>query len=168
MNTMQRIPNLIRLLDDPEDADAFDRAFGEPDPLAIDDGLLPHEDDQPFLLREIVCDELADLGPDAREAVPSLLRCADDTTDSTVARFMRLSAARALWKTSGDPAVCLPPCERLLADAECWFRRQVVEMIEEIGDPAVLPALRERLADGRPEVGEAAKRAIMKVQAGQL
>lgn len=163
MDTMQRIPNLIRLLDAPEDANAFDRAFGEPEPLDIDEGLLPHEVDQPFILREVVCNELATIGPDAREAVPALLRCAEDMTSTTVARLMRLSAARALWKITGDPAVCLPPCERLLADVECWFRRQVVELLEEIANPAALPALRERLGDVRPEVRQAARKAMARI-----
>jgi len=161
---MHRIPDLIRLLDAPEDADAFDRAFGESDPLDIDDGLLPHEDDQPFILREVVSDELAAIGPDAREALPALLRCAGDMTDSTVAKSMRLAAVTAMWKISGDPSVCIPICERLLLDRECWFRRHVVELLEEIADPAALPALRERLADVRPEVRQAAVRAIEKTE----
>lgn len=59
---MHRIPDLIRLLDDPEDAEAFDRAIGQPELLYID-ALFPHEDDQPFLLREAICNDLADLGP---------------------------------------------------------------------------------------------------------
>lgn len=45
----------------------------------------------------------------------------------------------------------------LLAD-HCWFRRSVVELLEEIADPA-LPALREPLtSDGHAEVREAARR----------
>lgn len=163
---MQRIPDLIHLLDDPTDANSFDRAFGPPEPLDIEDALLPHEDDQPFLLREVVCDELAAIGPDAREAVPALLLCADDMTDSMVAKSMRLAAARAVWKISGDPSVYIPICERLLLDQECWFRRHVVELLEEIADPAALPALRERLADARPEVRQAAALAIEKTEVG--
>lgn len=162
---MPPVANLIRLLDDPQDADALERAFGESEPLGIDDGLLPHTDDQPYLLREIVCNELADIGPDAREAVPALLLCADDMTDSTVAKFMRLAAARAVWRISGDPSVYTPICERLLLDRECWFRRHVIELLEEIANPAALPALRERLADARPEVRQAAARAIAEIDA---
>lgn len=161
---MQRIPDLIHLLDDPTDANSFDRAFGQPEPLDIEDAVLPHEDDQPFLLREVVCDELAAIGPDAWEAIPALLLCAEDTTDNTVAKFMRLSAARAIWRIADDPAVFIPICERLLADRECWFRRHVIELIEEIGHPAALPALRERLADIRPEVAQAATQAIQKIE----
>jgi len=160
---MNRITDLIRLLDDPTAADAFDRAFGQPEPLSIHDSLLPHPDDQPYLLLEVVCDELAAIGPNARGAIPALLRCAEDMGSTTVARFMRLSAARAVWKITGDPALFIPICERLLADAECWFRRQVVEMIDEIGNPAALPALRQRLADVRPEVRQAARRAMAKI-----
>lgn len=52
---------------------------------------------------------------------------------------------------------------RLLTDSECWFRSHVVELLEEIATPAALPALRERLAHARPEVRQAAKRAIEKI-----
>jgi len=120
-------------------------------------------DDQPFLLREVVCELLADIGPEAREALPALLRCADDETDSTVAKSMRLSAARAAWKISGDPSVYIPICKQLLLDQECWFRRHVVELLEEVANPAALPALRERLVDARPEVRQVAVRAIAKI-----
>jgi hypothetical protein len=41
-----QVPDLIRLLDDPDNADALDRAFGEPEPLDIDEKLLPHPGDQ--------------------------------------------------------------------------------------------------------------------------
>jgi HEAT repeat protein len=66
----------------------------------------------------------------------------------------------------GDPSVYIPICERLLLDRECWFRRHVVELLEEIADPAALPALRERLADARPEVRQAAARTIEKTEGG--
>lgn len=163
---MPPIADLIRLLDDPDDADALDRAFGESEPLDIDDGLLPHPFDQPYLLREVVCNDLADIGPDAREAVPALLLCAEDTTDNTVAKFMRLAAVRAIWRIGHDPSLYIPICKQLLLDRECWFRRHVVELLEEIANPAALPALRERLADARPEVRQAAVRAIAKIGGG--
>lgn len=66
---MPPVASLIRLLVDPTDADAFDRAFGAPEPLGLREGVLPHPDDQPFLLKEVVCNDLADLGPDALEAI---------------------------------------------------------------------------------------------------
>jgi len=161
---MHRIPDLIRLLDDPSDEDAFDRALGQDEPPNIDDdGLLPPEQARFYMTKELACDQLAELSPAAIEAIPALLRCAEDVTDIIESRSMRLAAARAIWKITGDPTLFLPICERLLADAECWFRRQVVEMIEEIGDPAVLPALRERLADIRPEVRQAAARTMAKI-----
>jgi HEAT repeat protein len=162
---MDRISALIRLLDDPEDADALEVAFGEPEPLDIDDDLLPHEDDQPFLFRELVCTELGEVGPEAAEAPPALLRCVEDETDNTCARFMRLAAAEAIWRITHEPA--LEIWERLLGDRECWFRRQVVEFLEEAGHAATLDLLRERqLQDSRPEVREAAARAIAKIEAG--
>lgn len=74
---MHGIPDLIRLLDDPSDEDAFDRAFGAPEPLDLDDGVLPPTMARFFLTQEIACDQLADLGPAAIEAVPALLRCAE-------------------------------------------------------------------------------------------
>lgn len=160
---MPPIADLIRLLDDPTDADAFDRAFGEPESLDLDENLLPPLCDRPYWLREAICHELAEFGPDARDAVPALLRCAEDVTDSLASRSMRLAVVTALWKVSGDPARFLPICERLLADRECWFRRQVVELLEEIGHPAALPALQERLADVRLEVRQAAAQAMAKI-----
>ena len=165
---MPEIPDLIRLLDDPEDDEALDRAFGEPEPLDIDDDLLPHPDDQPFLFREVICNDLADFGPKALEAVPALVRCSQDEIDSTVARFMRLAAVTAIWKITNDPLLYIPICERLLNDSECWFRRQVVELLDEIAHPAALPALRERLADARPEVRKAAEKAIEKIDFGSV
>jgi HEAT repeat protein len=163
---MEQVTNLIRLLDHPDDDEALDRVFGEPEPLDIDEDLLPHPDDQPFLLREVVCELLADLGAEAREAVPALIRCAEDETNSTVSRFMRLAAVAAIWKITNDPLLYIPICERLLGDSECWFRRHVVELLDEIAHPAALPALRERLGDVRPEVREAAEKAIEKISTG--
>ncbi len=62
---MSAIPDLIRLLDDPGDDDVLNRALGEPEPLDIDENRLPQEDDQPLLAREVVCNDLAEIGPDA-------------------------------------------------------------------------------------------------------
>ena len=81
-----------------------------------------------------------------------------------VARFMRLAAAEALWKITSDPAIYMPICERLLLDSECWFRRYVVELLEEIGHPAAIPALRGRLVDDRYEVREKARKAIGRIE----
>lgn len=163
---MPTIYDLIRLLDDPNDDDALNRAFGEPEPLDIAENLLPYPDDQPFLLREVVCSDLAAMGPVALDAVPALLRCAEDETDSTVGEFMRLAAVTAIWKITGDPALYMPICERLLLDKECWFRRHVVELLDEIAHPAALPALQRRLSDDRPEVRVAARRATEKIEGG--
>jgi HEAT repeat protein len=160
---MDKISALIRLLDDPEDADAHHWAFGEPEPLDIDENLLPHEDDRPFLFKELVCTELGEAGPEARGAIPALLRCVEDETDNTCARFMRLAAAEAIWKITHAPAIEV--WERLLGDKECWFRRQVVEFLEDAGHPAALDLLRERqLQDSRPEVREVAARAIRRIE----
>jgi len=92
-----------------------------------------------------------------------LLLCAKDETDSTPARFMRLSAVAAIWKISNDPSLYIPICPRLFTDSECWFRRHVVELLEEIATPAALSALQERLGDIRFEVRQAAARAMAKV-----
>ncbi len=165
---MPEIPALIRLLEDPDDEETLERAFGGPVPLDVGENLLPHEDDQPFLLREIVCNDLAKLGPNAIDAIPALVRCTEDDTNSTVSRFMRLAAVTAIWKITGNPAFCIPICERLLDDSECWFRRHVVELLEEIAHPAALPALRERLGDVRSEVREAAWKAIEEIENGSL
>ena len=163
---MAEITDLIRLLDDPEDDDAYYSVFGEPEPLDIDEDLLPPEDDQPFLFKELLCNLLADHGPDALDAVPSLIRCTEDETDNLSARFMRLAAAEAIWKITDDPAIYIPVCERLLLDSECWMRRYVVDLLEEIAHPAALPALLARLGDPRVEVRDAANRAIEKITGG--
>lgn len=105
MNEEERLDGLICLLDDPDDEDASTGAFGELEPLDIDENLLPHEDDQPFLLTELVCSELATIGSDARSAVPALLRCVEDNTDNTCARSMRLAAAEAIWRITHEPAI---------------------------------------------------------------
>ena len=163
---MPEIPDLIRLLIDPENNEALHRVFGEPERLNIDDDLLPHKDDQPFLLREVVCELLGDLGPAARAAVPALMRCIEDETNSTVSRFTQLAAVAAIWKITGDPLFCIPICERLLLDEECWHRRYIVEFLEEVGHPA-LPALRRRMEiDQRYEVREAARKALEKIWNG--
>lgn len=164
---MPSLPDLIRLLDDPDDDEAYDRAFGEPEPIDLDDGLLPHPDDQPFLFRELLCNLLAEQGVDAIEAVPALVRCSEDLTDSTLSRFMQLAAVTAIWKITSDPAIDILICERLLLDKECWFRRYVVELLEEIGSSA-LPALRGRLVDDRYEVRERARKAIERIEGGLM
>jgi HEAT repeat protein len=133
------------------------------EPLDIDDNLLPPECDLPYIRREIVCDELAEIGPEAREAVLALVQCARDETDTFAAKTMRFAAVSALWRITSDPVLSVPLCERLLLDLECWFRRWVVELLEEIAHPAALPALRERLDDSRPEVRAAAERAVCKI-----
>jgi HEAT repeat protein len=80
---------------------------------------------------------------------------------------MRLAAAEAIWKITGDPVLSVEICERLLHDSECWYRRWIVELLEEIADPAALDLLRERqFQDSRPEVREAAARAIAEIEAG--
>ena len=160
---MGHVADLTRLLDDPDDDDAYDRAFGEPEPLDIDDGLLPHEDDQPFLFKERLCNLLAEQGVDARDAVPAFVRCSQDETDSTASRFMRLNAAEAIWRITSDPSLPVEICERLLTDKECWFRRMVVELLEEIAHPAALHALQSRLVDDRHEVRSAAEKAIERI-----
>lgn len=163
---MSAIPDLIRLLDDPEDDEALGRIFGEPKSLEIHEDLLAHPDDRPFLFKELVCNLLADHGPDAAEAVPAVLCCVQDETESTCAKFMRLASATAIWEITGDPVLSVEICERLLLDSECWFRRYVVELLEEIGHPAALPALRGRIVDDRFEVRDAAKEALEKIEGG--
>ena len=163
---MPAIPDLINLLNNPHDADVIDRVFGEPEPLNIEDGLLPHESEQPHLRLEIVCNNLAEIGSNALDAVPALVRCSQDEADSTACRFTKLAAVTAIWKITADPVMAIGLCERLLMDSECWFRRYVVELLEEIGHPA-LPALRERqVIDERYEVRERAARAIERIEGG--
>ena len=156
---------MIRLRADPDDDEAYHRVFGEPEPIDIAEDLLPHEDAQPFLFKELLCNLLAEQGVDALDAVPALLRCSEDLTDNLSARFMRLHAAEAIWKITGDPILPVEICGRLLLDSECWHRRMVIELLEEIGSLA-LPALRGRLADERPEVRSAARNAIQGIEGG--
>jgi HEAT repeat protein len=163
---MATISDLIRLLDNPNDDETLDRVFGKPQSLNIAEGLLPHEDDLPYLRREIVCSKLAELGAAATDAVPSLVRCTEDDTDSTANRFTQLAAAKAIWEITGDAGLCVPIWERLLADSECWARRYAAELMEEIAHPAAIPALQSRLDDPRVEVQKAAKKAIEKIEGG--
>lgn len=79
---------------------------------------------------------------------------------------MKLAAASAIWKITGDPVLSVEICERLLLDSECWMRRYTVELLDEIAHPAALPALHERLADDRAEVREAARKAIERIGSG--
>jgi HEAT repeat protein len=102
----------------------------------------------------------------ATDAVPSLVRCTEDDTDSTANRFTRLAAAKAIWEITRDPELCVLIWERLLDDSECWARRYAAELMEEIAHPAAIPALQSRLADPRVEVQKAAKKAIEKISGG--
>lgn len=111
---IEKVSDLIRLLDNTEDDEAYYRAFGDPEPLDISEDLLPHPDDQPYLFTELLCNLLAEMGPEAREAVPALKRCSEDLTDNLSARFMRLNAAEAVWKITNDPVLSVEICERLL------------------------------------------------------
>lgn len=168
MTENRRIDDLIHVLYDPDDMDSYERAFDLAgiESLDIADELLPPDFDLAYQRRELSCNELADLGPEAMQAVPALLKCAEDETDDISAKSMRLAAVSAIWKVTGDPAISVGMCERLLLDSECWFRRWVVELLEEIAHPAALPALHERLQDVRPEVRAAAERAIEKIENG--
>jgi HEAT repeat protein len=165
MTAERRLDDLIHVLHDPDDIDAYERAFDlvGAEPLDIDEDLLPPERDLPYMRRELVCNELAEIGREAQEAVPALIHCAEDETDNSTAKFMQFAAVSAIWKVTGDPALSVQICERFLHDREFWFRRWLCELLEEIAHPAALPALRERLADDHPEVREAAERAIERI-----
>jgi hypothetical protein len=67
-----------------------------------------------------------------------------------------------VWKITSDPVMPVQICERLPRDSECWFRRYVVELLEEIASPVALPALLARLTDDRPAL-QAARQAIEKI-----
>jgi HEAT repeat protein len=115
--------------------------------------------------QELSRNELAEMGAEAMQAVPVLLKCIEDGNNDISVKSMRLAVASAIWKITGDPQMAVALAERLLLDRECWFRRQVCELLTEIAHPAALPALRERQAnDVRPEVRTAAGRAMEKIE----
>lgn len=167
MTHERRIDALIAVLHDPDEMDAYDRAFSlvGSDPLAIADELLPPDFALAYQRQELSCNELADLGSEATHAVPALLQCAKDKGDDITAKSMRLAAVSAIWRITNDPSMTVALAEKLLLDDECWFRRQVCEFLGEVAHPAALPVLQERQAnDIRPEVREAARRAIEKIE----
>ncbi|WP_329109626.1 HEAT repeat domain-containing protein [Micromonospora sp. NBC_01699] len=75
---------------------------------------------------------LGDLGPDAVDALPDLhpMLAHDDP-------FVRVNAARAVWRIGADPAPALPVLREILVDGGRADRGHAVDLLPELGPAAV-------------------------------
>ena len=83
---------------------------------------------------------LGDIGPAAQEAIPALRTCVQlEGTDDAFVRALRLAAANAIWKISGDFADVLAVATEMLDDEEEWLCFNACHQLMELG-PAAQPA----------------------------
>lgn len=81
-------------------------------------------------VRGMACDALGAIGPEARDAVPTLIECtADEPGLSEEGRWLRLRAAVAIFKISGDAQVARRVAGELLSDSEEWLRVKARECL---------------------------------------
>jgi hypothetical protein len=75
---------------------------------------------------------LGDLGPDAADALPDLhpMLAHDDP-------FVRVNAARAVWRIGGDPGPALPVLREVLTDGGRADRGHALDLLPELGPAAV-------------------------------
>jgi hypothetical protein len=79
----------------------------------------------------MVCDALASVGPEARDAVPAFLtECtADEPKLSEESRWLRLRAAVAIFRNSGDGEIARRVAGQLATDPEDWLRDHAAQSL---------------------------------------
>lgn len=79
-------------------------------------------------VRGMVCDALGAIGPEARDAVQALVECtANEPGLVEEARWLRLRAAVAIFKITGDAEIVRRVVGELVNDPEWWLREKARE-----------------------------------------
>jgi HEAT repeat protein len=100
------------------------------------------------------------LGPDAREAVPALIKCLKKES------IVRQNAALALGKIGPDAREAVPALIEALRDPDWAVRRQAAIALGRMGPEArsALPILQTLARDSNVPLRDAAREALVKVQ----
>jgi HEAT repeat protein len=81
--------------------------------------------------RGMACDALGAIGLQARDAVPALVECtADETELVEESRWLRLRAAAAIFRITGDGEITRRVAGQLADDPEEWLREKAKESLE--------------------------------------
>jgi HEAT repeat protein len=80
--------------------------------------------------RWFAADALGNFGPKARPALPALRAALAD--ENVVVRLM---AAKAIWRITGDKAVAVPAFRESLRNPQtcCWMHRDAIKLLDELG-----------------------------------
>ena len=85
------------------------------------------------------CQLLWHLGPRASTAIPALEHCLGlDGREYDLIRWLRLMAAEAKWRITGDSTAALAVATELLADPEWWLVAHAADLLGEVGITAWL------------------------------
>lgn len=107
---------------------------------------------------------LAELGPAARSAVPSLIGTLE-SSDTLVRR----ESARALGKIGPDARDAVPSLVKVCSDPEWTVRREVAMALGAIGEKQdAVPALEKMQADRDNLVSKAAKESLRQLSPGSV
>lgn len=80
---------------------------------------------------------LGHLGPLAAPAIPAIDRCIGlDGSHEELVRWLRLMAAEAKWRITGDPATALAVAMELLNDEEWWLIGHAADLLGKLGQAA--------------------------------
>jgi HEAT repeat protein len=109
---------------------------------------------------------LAAIGPAAHDALSALQQClALDGTEDELIRLVRLSAAEAIWRISGETEPAVRVAMEMLGSGESEVRCSAVELLGNLGPVArpALPDLQRLLDDAEEAVRQRAKVALRNI-----
>jgi hypothetical protein len=77
------------------------------------------------------------VGPRALTAIPALEYCLGlDGREYDLIRWLRLMAAEAKWRITGDPAIALTVATEMLKDEEWWLVGHAADLLGKLGQAA--------------------------------
>jgi hypothetical protein len=104
-------------------------------------GITPDSDGEAMAESYVACELLGLLAPSACRAIPALEHCIRlDGSKEDLVRWLRLMAAEARWRITGDPTAALSVGTELLNDPEWWLVGHAADLLGELG-PAAKPAI---------------------------
>ena len=120
-----------------------------------------------FSIRDSAANALREVGPDAQEAVPSLVNCLVESAAGSFGVYFRLHVAHALWAISMEPGYLLAVGPEALHAEASWLRHAAAALLGDLGTRGeiAIPQLRWTLHDGDHRVRDAAQKALEKITA---
>lgn len=109
---------------------------------------------------------LGEIGPEARDALSTLLGCLQRRRCDSPRHF-HLEVAQAIWRIEREPRYLLSLGIEALADAGWWLRRESAKMLGELGPAgaAAIPHLVQALKDEHRLVRRQAQRSLERIAA---